>query len=359
MALNRLGGAWKGGYISIGARGRKTWVIERRVNGDRYHVSTRCHDERAAFRHLDRFESNPNAYRPEGDEVLGPLHIAATDIQRYITWTRTAKGNSREHAREVNRYLTHWLGDLGRADWRRLKLMELKAVLDKRKTCRAPRIAAIKAFCTWLREEEGALTSEQDATRDLACIQATPEKMRREKKVSRAVVQSVLAELPAVARDFVLVKACTGLHSSEIRRIIRGDNAVLEELDETAAKAAGCPAVMRFLHKKKKLVVKRVETRQLLDALRRLIAVRFVKARDVNEAVAAACTKLELEPFTIGVLRHSWGTWHVEGGATIQAVADGYGHESKRTTERFYIQVAVPNATLPAVAFELPSDVVH
>jgi integrase len=357
--LNRKGGPWKGGYVSVGSRGRKTYVLERRVNGKRFHVSTRCHDERAALRHLDRFESNPLAYRPEGDEGGAPLHITSADLQRYITWSREVKGNTREHAREVNRYLTHWLADLGAADWRGLKLGQLHAVLDKRKTARAYRIASLKAFFTWLREVDGRVTTEQDTTQDLATIQAVPERQRHEKAVTKAVVEQLLGELVGNARDLLLVKASTGFHTSEIRRIISGElNAVLEELSEPAAQATGCVAVVRFIHKNGDKVAKRIETRQLLDALLRLRETGF-SARRVNDAIKAACVRLKLEEFTAGVLRHSWGTWHLENGASIEAIAAGYDHKSKRTTERFYLKVGVPKASVPAVTFDVADPTVH
>lgn len=360
MALNRKGGTWEGGYISLGARGRQTFVLERRVNGVRFHVSTRCHDRRSALRHLDRFESNPLVYRPEGEQGDAPLRITADDVLRYIAWTREQKGNTREHARETKRYLSHWLEDLGGADWRALKVATLKKLLDARETARAHRIAALKGFCRWLREEEHVLTSELDATRDLPSIQATPEKQRREKKVSKAVVEQLLAakvkgtDAPLLddrTRNFLIVKASTGFHNSEILRIVRGQNAAIEELDEATAGRAGCPAVVRFIHKNGDAVVKRVETRAMLAALRALER-SGVTMRSVNKAIKAACTELELDAWTVGVLRHSWATWHVEAGVPIEAVAAGLDHKSKRTTERFYAQVAVPVATVPVVALK-------
>ena len=145
--LNRDGGKWEGGYVSIGgARDTKTYVIERRFKGRRFHVSTGCHDRRSALAHLDRFERNPYGYKPEGERVEGGLHVTEDDVMRYITWTRKVKGNTREHAREVKRYLAHWLADLGDVDWKGLKLVRLKEILAQRKTSRAYRIAALKAF---------------------------------------------------------------------------------------------------------------------------------------------------------------------------------------------------------------------
>lgn len=346
--LNRDGGRWEGGYISVGPGGRKTYVLERRFKGRRFHVSTGCRDRRSALGQLDRFEKNPFGYKPEGERTDAGLHITDDDVIRYITWTRKVKGNTREHAREVKRYLSHWLADLGDVDWRSLKLPRLKEILAARKTSRGYRIAALKAFCRWLREEEGALTSAQDVTRDLASVQAVPERMRREKVVSKAVVEQVLARLSPTARALVIVKGGTGIHTSEIRRIIRGENAVLDVLGPEA----DCLAVARFLHKSRRWDRKRIETQQQLEALRHLVANGF-RARAVNAEIRAACVALKVEPFTLSVLRHSWGTWHVAAGVDLEAVAQGYGHQSKKTSDRFYIQVAVPRRLVPPVEFEV------
>lgn len=355
MALNRNGGAWEGGYISLGRRDRKTFVIERRHQGVRYHISTGAHERRAALGHLDRFEKNPAAYRPDGDELDKALHITEADVIRYVAWTREVKGNTREHAREVKRYLAQWLEDLGDVDWRRLKLGALKTALAKRKTARAYRIASIKAFCAWLREEEGALTSELDVTRDLASIQAVPERQRREKKVPKDLVEKLLAVVDDRTRHFMVVKGSTGLHNSEIRRIVSGDRAVLEALDaEASAANGGCAGVARFLHKSGDWDLKRIETRQALDSLLALQKTGFT-ARSVNAAIKAGCATLGVPSFTVSVLRHSWGTWHAAAGADMAHISEGYGHKSERTSQRFYVQVAIPPKRLEAVVFDVPS----
>lgn len=348
--LNREGGTWEGGYVSVGARERKTYVIERRFKGRRFHVSTGCHDRRSALGQLDRFERNPFGYKPEGERADAGLHVTDEDVKRYITWTRKVKGNTREHAREVKRYLTHWLLDLGDVDWRHLRLPRLKEILAARKTSRGYRIAALKAFCRWLREEEGTLTSAQDVTRDLASVQAVPERMRREKVVSKTVVERVMSLVSEKARALMIVRGSTGIHGTEIRRILRGENAVLDVF--ATPTADGCVALARFLHKSQRWDRKRIETQQGLDALNFLLKQGF-RERVINAEIKAACLKLEIEPFTLSVLRHSWGTWHVAAGVDEEAVAKGYGHQTKKTSERFYIQVAVPKRVVPPVEFHV------
>lgn len=358
--LNRRGGPWEGGYISLGARGRKTYVIERRVDGVRFHISTRAHDKLSATRHLVRFESNPTAYRPMGDEHGGRLNISNELVLEYVDWQQRprpeGKQNTAKHANAQGRYLFDWMEDLGDADWRCLSLMrQLKPALAKRTGGRALRIAAIKAFFKWLRREKGLVTSAQDATLDLAVPQSSPAKLRERQVVDHGVVQAVIAELPpGPDRDLLFVRAATGLHLTEIHRILRREHATLKQLSEEQARDTGVLAVVRFLHKKKRIVPRSIRSRKVLDALLRLETSGPVDRR-ANEAIKAACIKLELPVFKLKTMRHSWGTWHVERGATKAQVRDGYGHEDQRTTDDFYLDVAIPMDGLADFEFDSPA----
>jgi integrase len=150
----------------------------------------------------------------------------------------------------------------------------------------------------------------------------------------------------------LLVKAITGAHWTEIRRLVKGENARLDVLQQPVAYAPTVIAVARFRHKKKRVVSHPIETRQLLEALQRLQK-DLPGDRLVNRDVRAVCVALNLEPFTIGKMRHSFGTWHAERGATKDAIREGLHHESVQTTDNFYIDVMVPRPALPAVTFDL------
>jgi integrase len=358
MPLNRNGGTWEGGYVSVGARGQKTYVIERRVNGEKFHVSTRCHALRAALSHLDRFEKNARAYRPQGGEGDGALHITADMLLEFADWHRTARDNTAKYVSATARYLEHWLADLGGADWRQLSAhRDLKPALDARGPGeRAPRIAALKIFFKWLRREKGYVIAAQDPTLDLTVPQSSPAKLRARQVVDESRVGEVLRALAGRERDFLLAKAVTGAHATEIRRLVRGDNARLDVLERAVEYAPTVIAVARFRHKSKRVVSHPIETRQLLEALLRLQK-DCPPDRAVNDAIRTVCARLGLPPFTLGKMRHSFGTWHAERGEAKQAIADGLHHLSADTTESFYIDVMVPRPALPAVTFDLSEHV--
>ena len=358
VSLNRKGGTWEGGYISIGARGRKTFVIERRVNGEKFHVSTRTHERRAALSHLDRFEKNARAYRPQGEESDGALRITAEMLAEFSEWHEHERDNTRKYVSATARYLEHWLADLGGADWRQLSAhRHLKPALDDRGPGeRAPRIAALKIFFKWLRREKGLVVASQDPTLDIAVPQSSAAKLKTRQVVDYARVLDVLRALSGRERDFLLVKAVTGAHATEIRRLVRGDNARLDVLTAPVAYAPTVIAVARFRHKSKRVVSHPIETRQLLEALWRLQK-DCPPDRAVNDAIRDVCAKLGMPAFTLGKMRHSFGTWHAEKGVEKQAIADGLHHLSSDTTENFYIDVMVPRPALPAMTFDLPEHV--
>jgi hypothetical protein len=64
-------GRWRGGRIYRSADGKKVYEIRRTVKGRRYEVSTGCTTETAAFAQLERFEKDPENYRPAGDPSTG------------------------------------------------------------------------------------------------------------------------------------------------------------------------------------------------------------------------------------------------------------------------------------------------
>lgn len=366
MGLNRKGGSWKGGYVSLGPRRAKTYVIEKRISGQRFHVSTARSDEHSALKELDRFFTDPSTYEPAGR--AGPaLRPDGVLIEEHLTWHEKVRRNSPLYVDEVGRYLADWIEQLGAADWRKLSLTrDLKPALERMKTARPHRIAALKIFMRWLRTEKGLLTSAQDPTLDLEVPQANPEKLQRQKAVARPDVQAVLTKMSGRPRDYLLVLACTGWHTRELDRVARGDLAELVLLDEAATARTGALAVVRFLHKKKRVVAHPVRTRQMLDALLRLRSELGWWRRRTHLAIRAAVAAVNAEriegelmaDFSPGVMRHSFSTWHMDAGADINDVAADLDHQSPRTTAKFYVDVAVPKAKLPALSFEL-SETIH
>lgn len=336
---------WPGGYVRAGKRA-PTYVIEREVGGVRFHVSTRCHSLKAAMKQLERFEANPEAYKPSGavDAVDAPLLLTVELIEDFVSWQLNVKKNSRKHAKEMAALLAEWMADLGTSDLRALRLRDhILPALDRR-TNRKHRIIALKAFMGWLRKVKHTLTAGDDCTQDLMVPQSSPEKLRRRKALAREQVLGALAELSGAYRDCLLLLTATGWHVTELCRFIRHPESEI---------APGRDAVLCVLvtrHKSGDWTRTPLAHAEHLEAAKRLKA-RGEVPRYLNKHVKEACDRAKVKRFTLGVLRHSVATWAVEQGAAPADVSLFLGHKDPRTTARFYTDVAVPTVSVPVVRF--------
>ncbi len=344
------GNWWEGGYTRRQKDGRLSFIIEREVGGVRYHVSTRCTARRAALKQLDRFESNPAEYKPTGEGPAAEIRLTADLISEFRAWQVEVRGNTSRHAYYVAKYLVDWMADLNGSDLRNVSLRDhVKPALAKR-PARAHRIAALKALYAWLRKEKNVITSAHDCTLDLPVPQSRPENRRRKKVVDRLVVESAMARLSGPYLDCVLFLAATGWHLSELERFVRDDRSDLIELTPTQVEQHKCLAVARVLHKGRRFIATPIRTQQHLDAARRLRARRQMP-RKLNDAIKAACDAAEVAHFTPGLMRHSFSTWHVQDGATVERVSVALDHQDPRTTRNFYVDLGVPRSDLPALSF--------
>lgn len=352
---------WEGGRIHRQADGRPLYIIERQVSGRRYHISTRAHTARSAYEHLRRFEADPPAYAiAMAEEVsrAAELTLTADLVMEFRTWMTTRRRpTTTKHANQVANLLADWIEDLRGRDLRRLDIAQLKAALDRRRTMRGYRIASIKALCSWLRLERHVLSRAEDATQDLRSIQAIPEKHTRRKAVAVERVRAVLPYLNERMRDVLILASATGWHTTELQRFARGLEA------EIVPGPAGSPvvAVLMVRHKGGDLARTPLQSQEAADAAAR-IRQRGTWPKQANEQLRQAAQKATeairakggtgtVEPFTLGVMRHSVATWAVERGALPEQVAEFLGHKDSRTTRRFYIDVAAPTAAvdLPTV----------
>lgn len=55
---------------------------------------------------------------------------------------------------------------------------------------------------------------------------------------------------------------------------------------------------------------------------------------------------------TLGKMRHTFVTWAVGKGATIEEVAEFVNHKSKATTEKYYVDLAIPQKSVPVTSLE-------
>lgn len=336
---------WPGGYLRNGKRG-PTYVIAREVGGVRFHVSTRAHSLRAAMKQLERFEANPEAYRPSGEVEAqeAPLQLTADLIEAYVRWQLDVKKGSRKHSKEMGKLLTCWMEDIGAADLRTVRLRDhILPALERRRTNRKHRIIAIKGLYGWLRTFRHVLTSSEDCTLDLKVPQASPEKLRRRKALEREQVLGALAALEGAYHDCLLLLMATGWHVTELCRFVRADASEI-----APGKENGPLAVLVAQHKSGDWTRTPIRHPEHLAAAQRLRARRTIP-RYLNRAVREACDRAKVKRFTLGVLRHSVATWAVEQGAPPAEVSQFLGHKDPRTTARFYTDVAVPTVSIPIV----------
>lgn len=357
MAVNPRAGEWEGGYVSRGKNGRLTYFIERMVGGVRYHVSTRCHEKRSALRQLDRFESNPAEYRPNGEvdvddeappDTQRPPLFTAKLILEFEDYSLKVRENTRNYAREMTSHLTDWMEDLNGREFRGLNPVTGLKPLLKRHKGQAHRIIAIKAYCSWLRSEKGLLKTGEDPTLDLVVPQSRPEKWKRRKAVDEARVQAAFAKLQPAYRDVLTLLGATGWHVTELQRFVRRPESEIRYPPPGGAVLA----VLAVRHKGGEETRTPITTAEALGAAERL-RMRGGVPRNLNMAVKAACDAAGVPRFTFGVMRHTVGTWAVERGAAPAHVSEFLGHKDPRTTKRFYLDVAVPTVSVPLPTLRL------
>lgn len=333
---------WPGGHIRRGKRG-DVYVIERRVGGVHFHISTRVRAPNlgAAMKHLERFEADPDNYAPAGGRVA--LAMTAELVLEYQAWQLDVKKVTRQWALNCGRCLAKWTTDLRGKDLTKLDLQkDIKPALAARKTSRPHRVIALKGFFKWLRREKGLLKHHQDVTLDLAVPQLRARKTTRPRNVELERVKAVARRLPAAVRDVLVLQMGTGWHVSEVRRF-----AIVGELLEVT-RGDGVLAVLVTPHKGGRL------TRTPIKAAEHLEAAKRIKARGkilgdwtLSYHMHRAADAAGVDHFGLGSMRHSVGTWAIEGGARMKEVAEFFGHRSSNTTDDFYANAAVPTVSIP------------
>jgi hypothetical protein len=352
FVMDRKRRVWLGGYVRNGKKG-PTYVIERWVRGEHFHVSTRCRTERAALKQLERFEADPYGYTPlpEDSRVVITLELCA----EFRDFMVKRKRNSPEWIETVMRFLGDWEEDLGGKDLRFLNLQrDLKPPLETRKS-RKHRIEAIKSFCSWLRTEKGLLRKAEDATLDLKVPQSPPAKHKRRRAQSREHVLAILPQLPDVTRDVLTLQIGTAWHISEVRRFASGG--------EIVEGTAPLLAVLVVKHKGGDLVRTPIKTPEHLEAARRLRARGAIPIKEtLAQHMRDACDRIRAQQrrdgvpeeklmphFRLGDMRATVLTWAVEMGATPQEASEFAHHRSLNTTRRMYLDLAVPTVSVPVL----------
>lgn len=331
-------GQWPGGRIWERADGTWEYVIRRQRAGERLSHWTGATSLRAAMRHLERYESEPATYSPEGAPAREPLVITPELTKAYLSHSRDDKANSRGWVLQQKAYLAWWADALAGRDLRKLDLgRDVIPALDGAPE-RRHRTEVLKAFCSWLRRERHLLSRSEDATLDLAVRARRPEQWVRPKAIPRAAYLRVLAVLPVQHRDALILLDETGWHVSELARFVRGGTV------QPAPPGRSEAAILETRHKSGE------PHRTAVGPDAKAAAVRLRERRGFStskfyEALQAAGEKLreddpKFEMFTPGRFRHTFATRAIDEGVAPEAVSAYLGHKSPATMRRFYATLA-------------------
>jgi integrase len=349
-------GSWAGGRTYQNKEGETVYQLERSVSGVRYSIKLEVGNERAALAELALFDRDPVGYRARVQSAGAPQGIAvfldAETVQSFLLHLAD-KERSEGYRRDARTYLSQWAEVLARRDLRTVTLLELRRALSQWPSARKMRIITLKSFFSWLREEDRIKASE-DPTLALKVPPAVAEKGVRTKGYTMAQVEKLYAAVNSqVVRDVLCLRAKTGMHNSEIERLASGKGELRVINDPS-----GIAGTARFLHKNGRVHIISLDA-QGLAAAQRLQARGSAPGRNtVRESIGYASVRAGQLPINPGELRHSFATWAknegtvvkaTRGGVPLDVVASVLGHQSSRTTSKFYDGTEVP----PLIAIPL------
>ncbi|WP_257455632.1 tyrosine-type recombinase/integrase [Archangium lipolyticum] len=349
-------GSWAGGRTYQNKEGETVYQLERSVSGVRYSIKLEVGSERAALAELALFDRDPVGYRAQVQSAGAPqgsaVFLDAETVQGFLLHL-ASKERSGGYRRDARTYLSQWAEVLARRDLRTVTLLELRRALSQWSTARKMRIITLKSFFSWLREEDRIKASE-DPTLALKVPPAVAEKGVRTKGYTMAQVEKLYAAVNSqVVRDVLCLRAKTGMHNSEIERLASGKGELRVINDPS-----GIAGTARFLHKNGRVHIISLDA-QGLAAAQRLQARGAAPGRNtVRESIGYASVRAGQSPLNPGELRHSFATWAknegtvvkaTRGGVPLDVVASVLGHQSSRTTSKFYDGTEVP----PLIAIPL------
>lgn len=331
---------WLGGFVRETARGKPVFVIEKRIKGELFKVSTRCHTETAALAELKRFEVDPMLYVPGG--AVG-LKMTADLVLEYRGWQISERGNTHEWAHTSANMLMDWLEAFGETDLRRLTAVEVKRTLQRWRTSRPGRVTALKGFFSWLRKERGLLKHHEDPMPDVRIPERKSSKETGARDVPFDVACRVYRALRKDVRDVLQVMAGTGMHLAEVQRFATGGAIRKDPSGQSLA-------VLVVWHKRKEKAVCAITNTEQLAAAERIRAQGWMLSRNALWVLMKRANVdagiPEAERLNFGDMRHSVATWAVELGEDIRNVARAFNHESEAMLRQHYVRHAVPRAVI-------------
>lgn len=336
------------GYIRDGV-----WIIEKRVGGKKFHVSTRATTSKAAHKQLERFEADPNGFSAAGTKRVEALVLDDALIDEFHAWHRREVTSS-QWADDVYRTLQRWANHLKGADLRNLSLIDDLKTFLVGATSKPLRVASIKVLFRWLRTERGLVTRAQDVTLDFI---TPPFKPRQDTGASKAVeferLSKVVPLLAAHVRDVLELLAATGWHISEVRRFANPEIGRFRFRD-----AADKPEVLATIGTRHKVGGRWHFTALLaqahVDAAVRIRERGKVVDRTIlRRHLKRACEEAGVKAFNMGDMRASVLTWLRLAGVPPETAMAYVGHTSVETQNRFYVNAEVAKAVLPRAALRV------
>lgn len=225
---------WKYGFVRVGQKGRRTFIIRVQRDGKRPKISTGAHDEKTALEEYERWLQDPDGYRPRalgptGSPGKKPVDLTRELVDEFLAWSakkgHRGNGNSVGHIANQRIAMDFWIEHLAGRDLRRLNLQNDILPPLKNQPQQANRRRTLRSFYSWLRSEDGdsRLKLVDDPTfKALKVPKADP---KRRKKANKAVPWEHLVKvrdaLEGHWRATFIVQMATGWHGTELARFAK------------------------------------------------------------------------------------------------------------------------------------------
>jgi hypothetical protein len=339
--------SWEGGRLWIDVEGRRTFYIRKRIDGARYEVRTAATTARAALEQLKRFEADPKAYDPAGEQRPDSVFLTAELVKEYLEWS-AEEGQTKAWRAKKRTYLAFWAEKLRHHDLRGLDKRVILACVPKNRTPGRPhRIAVLKALYEYLRNpaqrlashpEEPTLTAAEDPMIDFRVPQRPPAQSHGGKAPVPVEHLALVMEAMTgqVYRDAFTLMVGTGWRGTEIPRF--GAEGVIEPIPKGQARDGAVAILGVFSAKATQRRWKRVQvSARLRDAAKRLQAHGSFDLARLDKAIRSACEAKGIEPFGYGRIRHTVKGWTKAKGVLPALAAQAMGH-TVEVAERDYGQ---------------------
>ena len=145
------------------------------------------------------------------------MYVNVAFVGRFLEFI---KDRTPKYRKDTRYYLSAWADALQGRDLRKVEPREVLKLLSQWNTAEQKRIAALKAFCSYL-IKKGFLDPAHDPSRTLTVPASRPERAIREKGYALATIEALYRSLKDQgSRDVLLLHAKLGLHESEVQRTL-------------------------------------------------------------------------------------------------------------------------------------------